>query len=135
MQTGQTFIAHSSNSETTINIELRVSRLRRSSSPSHLKKKSNDHFLNTFSQTNIARAWDFKKPIIVCPAMNNLMWGHPITLKQVETLKEFGYKVIFPIEKKLACGEYGIGGMQEIDKIVELVISELKVPQKESTYQ
>ncbi|KAJ1607396.1 putative flavoprotein [Cryptosporidium canis] len=79
----------------------------------------------TFPQTNIARAWDFKKPIIVCPAMNNFMWEHPITLRQIETIQSFGYKVVLPIEKKLACGEFGMGGMQEIDRIVEIVILEL----------
>ncbi|EAZ51423.1 flavoprotein, partial [Cryptosporidium parvum Iowa II] len=75
--------------------------------------------------TNIARAWDFKKPIIVCPAMNSFMWEHPITLTQINILISFGYKVVFPIEKKLACGEYGMGGMQEIEKIVEQILLEL----------
>ena len=62
--------------------------------------------------------------------MNNFMWEHPITLRQIDTLKSFGYKVIFPIEKKLACGEYGMGGMQEIEKIIEQVILELNLPSK-----
>ncbi|KAJ1611914.1 putative flavoprotein [Cryptosporidium canis] len=79
--------------------------------------------------TNIARAWDFKKPIIVCPAMNNFMWEHPITLRQIETIQSFGYKVVLPIQKKLACGEFGMGGMQEIDRIVEIVIFELSKSQ------
>ncbi|KAH8585107.1 uncharacterized protein ELE39_003498 [Cryptosporidium sp. chipmunk genotype I] len=80
--------------------------------------------------TNIARAWDFKKPIIVCPAMNTFMWEHPITLMQINTLISFGYKVVFPIEKKLACGEYGMGGMQEVEKIIEKILLEINLPKK-----
>lgn len=57
--------------------------------------------------------------------MNSFMWEHPITLTQINILISFGYKVVFPIEKKLACGEYGMGGMQEIEKIVEQILLEL----------
>lgn len=31
--------------------------------------------------TNIVRAWDYNKPIIVAPAMNTLMFENPITEK------------------------------------------------------
>ena len=33
--------------------------------------------------TCVARAWDFKKPIIVCPAMNTFMYQHLITEQQI----------------------------------------------------
>jgi len=29
--------------------------------------------------TNIARAWDSNKPVLVAPAMNTHMWNHPLT--------------------------------------------------------
>ncbi|KAF7456098.1 HAL3 domain protein [Cryptosporidium felis] len=76
--------------------------------------------------TNVARAWDFRKPILACPAMNTLMWEHPVTMKQIEALKSFGYQVILPIEKKLACGEFGVGGMQQVEEIARRVVSKLK---------
>ena len=28
---------------------------------------------------SVLRAWNFKKPCIICPAMNTMMWEHPIT--------------------------------------------------------
>lgn len=28
---------------------------------------------------SVLRAWNFKKPCILCPAMNTMMWEHPIT--------------------------------------------------------
>lgn len=54
--------------------------------------------------------------------MNTYMWKHPITSMQINQLKSYGYKIIYPIEKKLACGEFGIGGLEDLDKIIEIVI-------------
>ena len=28
---------------------------------------------------SVLRAWNFKKPCILCPAMNTMMWEHPVT--------------------------------------------------------
>ena len=47
------------------------------------------------------------KPFIFAPAMNTDMWDHPITAKQLQVLNELGYKMIPPVEKKLACGVIG----------------------------
>lgn len=47
------------------------------------------------------------KPFIFAPAMNTDMWNHPITVKQLRVLDEFGYKMVPPVEKKLACGVVG----------------------------
>ncbi|XP_029143047.1 phosphopantothenoylcysteine decarboxylase-like, partial [Protobothrops mucrosquamatus] len=53
----------------------------------------------------VIRAWDVSKPLLFCPAMNTLMWEHPITARQVGQLKEFGYIEIPCIVKKLVCGD------------------------------
>ena len=72
--------------------------------------------------TCVARAWDLKnKPILICPAMNTLMWQHPCTEKNVCILKEWGYLEIPPICKKLACGETGVGAMEEVSIIADTV--------------
>lgn len=34
--------------------------------------------------TCVARAWDPKKPLLFCPAMNTKMWEHPVTAPQVK---------------------------------------------------
>jgi phosphopantothenoylcysteine decarboxylase len=60
-------------------------------------------------QTCVVRAWDFKKPLIVAPAMNTLMWDHPFTEKHLKELTSLGVIVISPIEKLLACGDKGKG--------------------------
>lgn len=58
-------------------------------------------------QTCVIRAWDLRKPLLFCPAMNTAMWEHPITAQQVERLKGFGYVEIPCVVKKLVCGDEG----------------------------
>uniref|UniRef100_H3G7F4 Flavoprotein domain-containing protein n=1 Tax=Phytophthora ramorum TaxID=164328 RepID=H3G7F4_PHYRM len=57
--------------------------------------------------TCVARAWIMTKPFVFAPAMNTDMWNHPITAKQLRVLAELGYKMVPPVEKKLACGVVG----------------------------
>ena len=47
------------------------------------------------------------KSVFLAPAMNTAMWDHPITSIQLKQLELFGYNVIMPIDKKLACGDNG----------------------------
>ena len=73
--------------------------------------------------TCIARAWDYSKPMIVCPAMNTNMWNHLITKKHIELLKQFGNVIVVsPIVKKLACGDIGNGAMASLNDIVNIVV-------------
>ncbi|TDH64915.1 uncharacterized protein CCR75_000627 [Bremia lactucae] len=76
--------------------------------------------------TCVARAWNTAKPFLFAPAMNTDMWNHPITAKQLCVLNEFGYKMISPVEKKLACGVIGIGGLATVDCIVTRTLDELQ---------
>ncbi|KAF4322437.1 hypothetical protein BBO99_00002495 [Phytophthora kernoviae] len=76
--------------------------------------------------TCIARAWIMSKPFIFAPAMNTDMWNHPITAKQLSILAELGYKMVPPVEKKLACGVVGNGGLATVDGIVTFVQEQLK---------
>ncbi|KAI9025295.1 flavoprotein [Phycomyces nitens] len=76
--------------------------------------------------TCILRAWDPKKPVIVCPAMNTNMWDHPFTAKHLDVLQDIlQFKVISPISKLLACGDLGIGAMEEPNLIASTVMSVL----------
>lgn len=71
--------------------------------------------------TSIFRAWDFKKPVYIAPAMNTQMWLHPVTQEHVKKLSAWGVKVIYPTVKKLACGDFGIGGMAHISTIANII--------------
>ncbi|XP_050684514.1 phosphopantothenoylcysteine decarboxylase isoform X2 [Leptidea sinapis] len=71
--------------------------------------------------TSTLRAWDLKKPVLFCPAMNTRMWEHPVTSIQIGVLKGWGYEEIPPISKTLACGDTGVGAMAEVHTIVERI--------------
>jgi phosphopantothenoylcysteine decarboxylase / phosphopantothenate---cysteine ligase len=58
-------------------------------------------------------------PNLLCPAMNTQMWDHPIVRRNLKWLEDTGrYKVVAPSEKRLACGDVGVGGLAEIDDVV-----------------
>ncbi|XP_066200874.1 phosphopantothenoylcysteine decarboxylase isoform X7 [Saccopteryx leptura] len=71
--------------------------------------------------TCVIRAWDCRKPLLFCPAMNTTMWEHPITSQQVGQLQAFGYIEIPCVAKMLVCGDQGLGAMAEVDTIVDKV--------------
>ncbi|KAI5283611.1 hypothetical protein KEM54_001993 [Ascosphaera aggregata] len=101
---------------------------------------------------SVVRAWDFSRSIsaaeitlprpriFVAPAMNTLMWRHPITEKQISVLEnDWGYKgedsqgwftVIRPMQKNLACGDVGNGAMESWTNVVnavELYIQQIRL--------
>jgi phosphopantothenoylcysteine decarboxylase len=87
------------------------------------------------------RAWDWTRPVILAPAMNTLMWQHPLTerhLRQLavdvarlpvpdeidlEELPEWinaacpNLRIVGPVSKRLACDDIGVGAMAEVSDI------------------
>jgi phosphopantothenoylcysteine synthetase/decarboxylase len=60
--------------------------------------------------------------VFVCPAMNTAMWNHPVVRRNLRWLHELGrYTVVAPTEKRLACGDVGVGGLAEVVDIVSAV--------------
>jgi phosphopantothenoylcysteine decarboxylase/phosphopantothenate--cysteine ligase len=53
--------------------------------------------------------------------MNVRMWEHPSTKKNLNILKEYGYKIIGPEIGDMACGEFGEGKMTEPTKIIKTI--------------
>lgn len=58
------------------------------------------------------------KPVMICPSMNVMMWTHPATQANLETLKARGVVVVGPGAGDLACGEVGDGRLAEVMDIV-----------------
>jgi len=58
-----------------------------------------------------------KAKVLIAPAMNQNMWNHPSTKKNIQTLKGFGYKFIGPIKGHLACGYEGMGHLAKVKDI------------------
>ncbi len=97
--------------------------------------------------TCVWRAWDLRKPVVLAPAMNSLMWQNPFTRRHLLAVAaDFGadhltspsslddwqllarindrsksLRVVPPVCKALACGDVGIGGLAEVADIVAAV--------------
>ena len=71
--------------------------------------------------TCVYRAWDRSRPVILAPAMNTLMWEHPVTgrhLAQIAADLGASLRVVPPITKTLACEDVGMGAMAGRDAIL-----------------
>ena len=67
-----------------------------------------------------------KKPRLLCPAMNTEMWENPIVRKNLDFLKELGWKVAEPDTGRLACGSEGKGRLADLETIVSLIYDVFK---------
>ncbi|KAI0712446.1 flavoprotein [Earliella scabrosa] len=78
--------------------------------------------------TSLLRALAPTTPTYVFPAMNTLMYEHPLTEQHLRIVREvIGYTVVGPIGKKLACGDVGLGAMTEWRDIVQIVVDRFKL--------
>ncbi|GIO65442.1 bifunctional phosphopantothenoylcysteine decarboxylase/phosphopantothenate--cysteine ligase CoaBC [Paenibacillus sp. JTLBN-2024] len=60
-------------------------------------------------------------PVMLAPAMNVHMYGHPAVQENMKTLERRGVMMIEPGEGLLACGYVGKGRMEEPESIVAVV--------------
>jgi phosphopantothenoylcysteine decarboxylase/phosphopantothenate--cysteine ligase len=61
-------------------------------------------------------------PVVVAPAMDEDMWHHPFTKKNIETLKKYGNNIIPVDNGELASGLFGDGRMAEPTVIITYLI-------------
>ncbi len=61
-------------------------------------------------------------PVVVAPAMNQQMYQHAATQKNLAVVAEFGYEILGPASGEQACGEEGPGRMVEPDEIVAFLL-------------
>jgi phosphopantothenoylcysteine decarboxylase len=75
--------------------------------------------------TSIIRAWDRKKRMILCPAMNTFMWDNPLTASQLKTaIDTYKAEIVDPKEDYvLACGDSGAGAMADVGVICDRVLN------------
>ena len=76
--------------------------------------------------TSVMRAWDYKKPVFIAPAMNTQMWKHPVTELHSTALQRWGVYVVYPQNKTLACGDVGVGAMADIAEIIKTMNERLQ---------
>jgi phosphopantothenoylcysteine decarboxylase len=96
--------------------------------------------------TCVWRAWEPARPVVLAPAMNTLMWEHPLTRRHLSALAGDALprdlnqdqllaainrlagplRLVAPVSKELACGDVGVGAMAPIADILGLVESSLR---------
>ncbi|MFP3389750.1 bifunctional phosphopantothenoylcysteine decarboxylase/phosphopantothenate--cysteine ligase CoaBC [Brevibacillus sp. SIMBA_040] len=64
-----------------------------------------------------------KAPVMVAPAMNVNMYGHPAVAANMDKLIDYGYQFVEPGVGLLACGWIGKGRLAEPEEIVEAVVA------------
>ncbi|MFV2063326.1 MAG: bifunctional phosphopantothenoylcysteine decarboxylase/phosphopantothenate--cysteine ligase CoaBC [Chloroflexota bacterium] len=62
-------------------------------------------------------------PVVVAPAMDGDMYGHPATVANVARLRDFGYSIVEPAEGPLASGQVGVGRLAELPRLVDAVVN------------
>ena len=60
-------------------------------------------------------------PVLIAPAMNDNMYRHKITQKNIQELKKIGYKFVDPTVGHLACGYTGIGHLADLTEIIKRI--------------
>lgn len=70
-------------------------------------------------------AHDFKKPFLIAPAMNTMMYQHPTTQNSIAKLKDMNCKILEAASGVLACGEVGYGRLLEPTLLYQEILSHL----------
>ncbi|MEX2673684.1 MAG: flavoprotein [Phycisphaeraceae bacterium] len=72
--------------------------------------------------TIVAAALPTTTPVLLAPAMNEQMWQHAITQKNLRILKnDLGYHTVGPEEGWQACRTRGVGRMSEPETILKAI--------------
>ncbi|KAF8799014.1 flavoprotein [Phlegmacium glaucopus] len=81
--------------------------------------------------TSLMRALAPTTPTFLFPAMNTLMYEHPLTAEHIRIVEDVvKYNIVGPIGKNLACGDVGIGAMTEWKDIVQIVVDRFHLSRK-----
>lgn len=67
-----------------------------------------------------------RTPVLLAPAMNDVMWAQPATQRNAKTLQQDGYTLLGPAEGWMACRSIGPGRMIEPEDIFAAILSTLR---------
>lgn len=65
-------------------------------------------------------------PVVIAPAMNDVMYNNKIVQENIARLKGMGYKFVGPKKGRLACGDVAIGCLADAEEIVKEVTGILR---------
>jgi phosphopantothenoylcysteine decarboxylase / phosphopantothenate---cysteine ligase len=61
-------------------------------------------------------------PVLIAPAMNPTMWGHPATQRNLAQLRTDGVTIVEPDSGEMACGTIGPGRLNDPERIVSAAL-------------
>jgi phosphopantothenoylcysteine decarboxylase/phosphopantothenate--cysteine ligase len=76
----------------------------------------------------LTTALSTRAPLLLAPAMETLMFEHPATQQNLETLRRRGATIIEPVAGRLASGRVGRGRMAEPADIIEILRARIGRP-------
>ncbi len=62
-------------------------------------------------------------PVLICPAMNDIMWVNKIVQENVKKLKKHGYYFVDPEYGVMACGGTGVGRLASMESILDKLVA------------
>ena len=65
---------------------------------------------------------------LIAPAMNTQMYENPILQDNLKKLEHYGMEMILPVSGHLACGDSGMGKMEEPEVMLQYILRELALP-------
>lgn len=74
-------------------------------------------------------------PVVLVPSMNQAMWHHPATQRNVKKLDLDGVRVMIPAYGEQACGDIGTGRMPEPEHIVSYLNAMWQQENETQTFQ
>ncbi len=87
------------------------------------------HGLADDGLTCLLLALEMHKPVVLAPAMNTAMWQNPLVQQNVLHLRAVAggarFRLVEPVEKRLACGETGVGALAPLEQIAGAVSAAL----------
>lgn len=60
-------------------------------------------------------------PVMICPAMNTVMYNNPVVQQNIAKLRQLGYYFVGPASGSLACGTSGLGRMKAPQEILQAI--------------
>lgn len=71
-----------------------------------------------------------RRPVVVVPAMNDHMYTHSLTQRNLGILRQVGYHVVDPIEGPLVCGKEAVGHISGNSTILEKIVHVISNPRR-----
>lgn len=75
------------------------------------------------------------RPVLLAPAMNDLMYQSPLTQENIAKLRRIGYQFSDPVSGHLVCGREALGHISDPETITRQVVEILSVSRSRASHK